>query len=343
MQINIVKKTSTHNTTSRPNRNLKYIVIHYTAGLHSRPGAAANTAQYFATTTVQASADFIVDDATIVQYNPDIRNRNTWHCGGGRQSSQGGSVYGVCTNSNSIGIEVCSSNYTGKVTNANDKNWYYTDAVIEQTILLTKYLMETYNIDADHVVRHYDVTGKWCPGIIGWNSASGDESKWLAFKARLGGAEAPKPTAVNYKGKVTASSLNCRSGNSTSYPIVTTYAQGTVVTISKEQSGWGYTGDGWVSLNYIEKVTEAPVITPIVPDIKEEEEVTQEKFNEMMNTWIAEQAKLNPSDWSAEAREWAENAGLIAGDTDGKKMYKKLLTREELVTVLHRALHRYFI
>jgi hypothetical protein len=63
----------------------------------------------------------------------------------------------------------------------------------------------------------------------------------------------------------------------------------------------------------------------------------------MMNTWIAEQAKLNPSDWSAEAREWAENAGLIAGDTDGKKMYKKLLTREELVTVLHRALHRYFI
>lgn len=71
--------------------------------------------------------------------------------------------------------------------------------------------------------------------------------------------------------------------------------------------------------------------------------MTQERFNEMMNTWIAEQAKLNPSDWSAEAREWAENAGLIAGDTDGKKMYKKLLTREELVTVLHRALHRYFI
>ena len=83
MQINIVKKTSTHNTSSRPNRNLKWIVIHYTAGTQSRPGAAANTAQYFATTTVQASADFIVDDARIVQYNPDIRNRNTWNCGGG--------------------------------------------------------------------------------------------------------------------------------------------------------------------------------------------------------------------------------------------------------------------
>ena len=246
-----------------------------------------------------------------------------------------------CTNSNSIGIEVCSSNYTGKVTNANDKNWYYTDAAIEQTILLTKYLMETYNIDADHVVRHYDVTGKWCPGIIGWNSASGDESKWLAFKARLGGAAAPKPTVVNYKGKVTASSLNCRSGSSTAHSVVTTYALGTVVTISKEQGGWGYTGDGWISLSYIEKIIEKKPI--VIPDIKEEEEMTQERFNEMMDAWIAEQAKKDPSDWSAEARAWAENAGLISGDTNGKKMYKKTMTREELVTVLYRALHRHFI
>ncbi len=343
MQINIVNKTSTHNTTSKPNRDIKYIVIHYTAGTTSKTGAAINIANYFTTTTVQASADFVVDDTTIVQCNPDIKNRYTWHCGGGKQTSYGGSLYRICTNANSIGIEVCSTNNTKRVTNANDSHWSYTDSAIEQTILLTKYLMEKYNIDIDHVIRHYDVNGKFCPGIIGWNAASGDESKWLAFKASLGGAAAPKPTVVNYKGKVTASSLNCRSGNSTSYPIVTTYTQGTIITISKEQSGWGYTGDGWVSLSYIEKVTETPVITPTVPDIKEEEEVTQERFNEMMSTWIAEQAKLNPSDWSAEAREWAENAGLIAGDTDGKKMYKKLLTREELVTVLHRALHRYFI
>jgi N-acetylmuramoyl-L-alanine amidase CwlA len=342
MQINIVKKTSTHNTTSRPNRNLKYIVIHYTAGLHSRPGAAANIAQYFATTTVQASSDFIVDDATIVQYNPDIRNRNTWHCGGGKQSSYGAAYYQKCTNSNSIGIEVCSSNYTGRVTNANDKNWYYTDAVIEQTILLTKYLMETYNIDADHVIRHFDVTGKLCPGIIGWNAVTGDESKWHAFKARLTGGTVIQPAEVNYKGEVTASSLNCRSGSSTSYPVVTTYAQGTVVTITKEQNGWGYTGAGWVSLSYIKKITETP--KPVVPNIvEEEEEMTQEKFNEMMDAWIAEQAKKDASDWSAESREWAEKNGLISGDTDGKKMYKKMLTREELVTVLYRALHRHFI
>lgn len=93
MSINIVNKTSTHNTSSAPNRNLKWIVIHYSASTQSKSGAAANTARYFATTTVEASADFIVDDTTIVQYNPDIKNRYSWHCGGGKQSSYGAKYY----------------------------------------------------------------------------------------------------------------------------------------------------------------------------------------------------------------------------------------------------------
>ena len=87
----------------------------------------------------------------------------------------------------------------------------------------------------------------------------------------------------------------------------------------------------------------APVVPIVPPKKEEEEEVTQEKFNEMMNNWIAEQAKKDASSWSAEARDWAEKAGLISGDTDGKKMYKKFLTREELAAVLYRALHRHII
>lgn len=270
VSINIVKKTSTHNTSIKNNRKLEYIVIHYTAGTNSRPGAAANTAKYFSTTSVQASADFIVDDATIIQYNPDIKNRYTWHCGGKKQSNYGGTYFNKCTNSNSIGIEVCSTNKTGKVTYANDANWYFTNAAINQTIILVKYLMKTYNIDADHVIRHFDVTGKYCPGIVGWNSATGNETKWKNFKANL-----------------------------------------------KENS-----------------------IQPVAPKVEEEEEVTQEQFNTMMNNWIAEQAKKDPSSWSAESREWAERNGLVSGSTNGQKMYKKVLTREEMIAVLYRALHR---
>ena len=90
-------------------------------------------------------------------------------------------------------------------------------------------------------------------------------------------------------------------------------------------------------------IPSAPTIIP-TPEVKEEEEeMTQEKFNEMMNAWIAEQAIKDAGEWSAEARQWAENEGLISGDSEGKKMYRKFLTREELVTVLYRALHRYFM
>ena len=63
----------------------------------------------------------------------------------------------------------------------------------------------------------------------------------------------------------------------------------------------------------------------------------------MMNVWIAEQAKKAPSSWSAASREWGERNGLIQGDDLGNKAYKKLMTREEFIEVLYRALHRYLI
>lgn len=69
---------------------------------------------------------------------------------------------------------------------------------------------------------------------------------------------------------------------------------------------------------------------------EEEEEVTQEKFNEMMNAWLAEQADKGPASWSKEARDWAESNGYIQGDEKGRKMYKKPLTREEFIQVLYR-------
>ena len=185
--INIVKKLSTIHTTYKANRPIKYIVVHYTAGVTSRKGSAINTATYYTTTDREVSSDFTVDDATVVQYNPDIKNRYTWHCGGSKYKNKGGSFYGKCTNSNSIGIEVCSTNSTGKMQNANDKSYSFTDAVVKNTEALVKQLMVEYNIPASNVIRHYDVTGKPCPGIIGWNAESGSEVEWQKFKADISG------------------------------------------------------------------------------------------------------------------------------------------------------------
>jgi hypothetical protein len=77
---------------------------------------------------------------------------------------------------------------------------------------------------------------------------------------------------------------------------------------------------------------------PITPE--EDTNMTQEQFNIMMNNWLATKANEDASAWSAEAREWAERNGLVQGDEKGRKMYKKMLNREELITVLYRALHR---
>ena len=108
--MTITNKFSTVHTTAKANRSIDYIVIHYTAGVTSKAGSAVNTADYFRTTSTQVSADFTVDDTAVVQYNGDIRNRYTWHCGGNKYATKGGSLYGICKNSNSIGIEICCNN-----------------------------------------------------------------------------------------------------------------------------------------------------------------------------------------------------------------------------------------
>lgn len=69
---------------------------------------------------------------------------------------------------------------------------------------------------------------------------------------------------------------------------------------------------------------------------EDDDDMTQEKFDEMMENWLDRQAKEDPSDWSAEERQWAEEIGLIKGDEKGNKMYKSFTTREMLVVFLRR-------
>lgn len=181
----ITKFEGQYNLTLQKNRKIEYIVVHYTAGTSSKKGKAKSTANYFNKKTTKASADFIVDDATIIQYNCDINNQYAWHCGGSKYKTKGGSLYKICTNSNSIGIEICSSNQNNKVENPNDKSWYFTEDAIDNAALLVFDLMNVYNIPLENVVRHYDCTGKLCPGIIGWNADSGDETEWKNFKEHV--------------------------------------------------------------------------------------------------------------------------------------------------------------
>ena len=76
-------------------------------------------------------------------------------------------------------------------------------------------------------------------------------------------------------------------------------------------------------------------VAPEEPKEAEEEEMTQEKFNQMMNVWLAEQAAKEPSAWSAEARKWAEENGIIKGTGAGMS-YLASCTREQMVEFLYR-------
>lgn len=162
---------SVHITPSK-NRPIKYVAIHYTAGSTSRKGAAMSTRSVFLQPKRRASADFVVDDGTIAQINPNLNNYYTWSVGDKKNPySGGGTLYGMATNRNTISIEICSNLIKGYDPNTpNHQGWYFTEASLDNALRLVRYLMACYGIPKENVVRHYDVSGKLCPGVVGWNN-----------------------------------------------------------------------------------------------------------------------------------------------------------------------------
>lgn len=143
------------------NRQIKYIVIHYTA--NDGDTAWGNT-NYFKSTYRGASAHYFVDETSIWRCVGDYDI--AWHCGAKTYK------HSYCRNENSIGIELCSRR--------NNNGYYFKEETVKNAIDLVKYLMEKHNIPEENVIRHYDVTGKVCPAPF-VNSTSA----WNKFKEDL--------------------------------------------------------------------------------------------------------------------------------------------------------------
>lgn len=191
--------------TYAPNRDLEYISLHYTAGTTSRKGSARNTAQWFSdggNPDNPASSDFIVDDYEVVQYNEDIENYYSWCVGGSLYknptTSLGGILYGKAKNRNTINIEICSNKRNTKSLRAEDKDWYFTDAALNNAEALVKYLMARYKIPADHVIMHHHVTGKPCPAM--WTHEEKELNGYYDFIAKIKG----KPIAQQKQEQISA-------------------------------------------------------------------------------------------------------------------------------------------
>lgn len=181
IEVYVNQNFSNHNTSLR-NGEIEYIVIHYTG---TTKGAVDIINYYNSLRADSASADFFVDlNGDIYQYNPVIDFRYSWAVGGDKKDNFGGSLYGVVTNENSISIELCVSNDSDDLS-YNSEGWYFSEQTINSAVDLVNYLMGKYDIDKFHVIRHYDVSGKECPGVVGWNEESGSNIEWLNFVDKL--------------------------------------------------------------------------------------------------------------------------------------------------------------
>ena len=174
------------NQLSKRKKAIKYIVIHYTASVTSKSGSALSVARYFNQPSTKASADFVIDDNTIIQYNPNLESKYCSAVGGSKckpMTSIGGTFYKIATNENTVNIEICSNKRNRSSMSATDKDWYFTDESLELARQLCKYLMDKYNIPIDNVITHSHITGKLCP-----NPFCVDESRlaeWYKFKASI--------------------------------------------------------------------------------------------------------------------------------------------------------------
>ena len=142
---------------------VRYIVMHYTAG--NGDTARNNCDYYHRVSGLQASAHYFCDEHGAMQ---SVRECDTaWHCGARAY------WHPECRNGNSIGIEMCSRKRA-------DGSYYILPETVANAAALAREIMQRYGIDTDHVLRHYDVTGKRCP--MPWVD---DPAQWTAFLAML--------------------------------------------------------------------------------------------------------------------------------------------------------------
>ena len=142
---------------------VRYIVMHYTA--NNGDTAKNNCDYYHRVGGLQASAHYFVDEHGAMQ---SVRECDTaWHCGARAY------WHPECRNANSIGIEMCSRKRA-------DGSYYIKPETVANAAALAREIMQRYGIDTDHVLRHYDVTGKRCP--MPWVD---DPAQWTAFKEML--------------------------------------------------------------------------------------------------------------------------------------------------------------
>ena len=132
---------------------VRNIVIHYVGN----PGSTAQqNRDYYANPSSEVSSHFVIGlKGEIIQCIP-LHEKSS-------ASNH--------RNKDTISIEVCHPDASGK----------FTDASYQSLVKLTAWLLDVCDLDSNDVIRHYDITGKQCPLYFVTH-----EGAWEQFKKDVG-------------------------------------------------------------------------------------------------------------------------------------------------------------
>jgi len=236
------------NQYSRPGSSLtavRKIILHYTAN----PGASASNHQrYFNNLTDRyASAHLFVDKIEAICIIP--LNEVTYQANDG--SYRGVEALKPNANFLSVGVEMCQ-----------EPDGSFHPDTVTRSVNVCADLCRKFGLSASDIVRHYDVTHKYCPGPYVDNPAL-----FTAFKNRVsdvlgggsgggtggntGGGTTTPPTGGGSNGigtaYITGTNVNLRSGPGTDYSVLRQLNAGESYIVWAEVNGWlNLGGDQWV-------------------------------------------------------------------------------------------------
>lgn len=166
--------------SSRNGHKIEWIIVHYPVA----PGCDAKWCKaFYERTNESKSAHYAVSNNQTISIVPC--SFAAWHCCTNKIETFCGA-----NNKNSIGIDLMENKINKKSMSVKDKDWFIPESTLERAAILIAYLMKQYSIPIEHVVRHYDVTHKWCPrplmgdDINEYYGVSGNQ-KWNQFKDRV--------------------------------------------------------------------------------------------------------------------------------------------------------------
>lgn len=228
-------------------REVRAIVAHWTANTSKGATAWANR-NYFNNGSPgpggklrQASAHYCVDDRMVVQCLPDLEV--AYHVGAARYRPEGYELFrdhpGLSPNYFTVGFEMCVNS---------DGDWDLTRA---HSVDLAAHLLCKHGLGIEHLIRHYDITGKDCPKMFL------EDMPWAHFKNDvmlvMNAYQAEGATQM----RVASDGLNVRSGPGVQFPVRYSLLQNElVVAFSEKKYGeWIVIGEQeWVNSKYLTDV-----------------------------------------------------------------------------------------